>query len=67
MTAVTYKCAKCGKEFKLMIQELPIPFTVDCIKNDCDGKAKRVWGNVGVSKEDPNVSGAIQMMLYSKD
>lgn len=60
---VTYYCKKCNKEFKKDFNGKP-DFKSDC--PNCGEKSSRKFGNVTLQKEDENVSGAIQMMLYSR-
>lgn len=59
---VTYKCIKCGEFTRDLITKPP--FTSPCPK--CGQEAPRTYGGqVTTTAEDPSVSGAIQMMLYS--
>lgn len=60
---VTYFCKKCSKEFKKDFTEKKPDFKSEC--PFCGEKSPRKFGNITLQKEDENVSGAIQMMLYS--
>lgn len=60
---VTYYCKKCNKEFKKDFIGKP-DFKAKC--PSCGEASPRKFGNVAFQKEDENVSGAIQMMLYSR-
>jgi len=63
---VTYICKNCKKSIlkKFINGEKP-DFSIEC--PDCKEKAHRKFGNITLAKEDPSVSGAIQMMLYSSN
>lgn len=62
---VTYYCKKCKTYFPIDYKENEKPkFSIAC--KNCGASAPRFYGNVCVSKEDPSVSGAIQMMLYAQ-
>ena len=63
---VTYICKNCKKPIqKRFINGEKPAFSIDC--RDCKEKAYRKFGNITITKEDPSVSGAIQMMLYSSN
>lgn len=62
MTA-TYLCKNCNKAFSLKVTGAP-SFNADC--PDCGTKSPRHYGKVAFTKEDENVSGALQLMLYSR-
>lgn len=60
---VTYKCNNCGTIFSLSYKSNPI-YNTKCI--NCGQRATRYFAKVPIMKEDESVSGALQMMLYSK-
>ena len=61
---VTYFCKNCDKEIKKNISSGKPDFKINC--PDCNSIASRKFGNIALQKEDDSVSGAIQMMLYSR-
>jgi DNA-directed RNA polymerase subunit RPC12/RpoP len=60
---VTYFCKSCNREIKKDYTTKP-DFSISC--PFCGKNASRHFGQVTTTKEDPSVSGAIQMMLYSQ-
>lgn len=60
---VSYRCKACGTEFVKTYSSSPV-FNVTC--PHCGKVASRIFGSVATSKEDESVSGALQLMLYSK-
>ncbi|MCF0125012.1 MAG: hypothetical protein HUJ68_04530 [Clostridia bacterium] len=60
---ITYKCKHCGKTISREVEGKP-DFNIIC---ECGEKASRYFGDIGTDKPIDSVSGATQMMLFSKD
>jgi len=58
---VSYYCESC-KSTTSIKHVLPVSFNIDC---NCGGKANRVWRNIESTKENENISSAIETMKYS--
>jgi len=58
---VSYYCEHCDKTFSRKQIQSPA-FTTDC---ECGHKATRTYKNITSTKEDENVSAAIETMKYS--
>lgn len=64
MLKATYKCKTCDKLFEKKFETGGIPFKCECPV--CGELSARSYEKIPISKEDEAVSGAIQMMLYSR-
>ncbi len=61
---VSYKCKKCNEILKKNVDG-KIPLSITC--PNCNQQAIRTFGNVSFDAEDDNITGAMQMMLYSSN
>lgn len=61
---VTYKCKNCNELIKQNVNG-KIDWKIKCPK--CNGDANRTFSSISFDKENENVTGALQMMLYSSN